>query len=204
MPSNVDMIPYHWCTELIILIYSLWMCAFSTPLGTMVHYIWAPSVSMRDWQYIRADSSLEPSQWETSLQSNNASHWLDANLKWALVHWYGWIIGIDGYLFYLMYMELLHIFVQKLCQIQICQILLNATKHTHLVGNPKTQRSLCIFRNQSNNNCKQLIKTRNSFSVCKLPGDITIYSPLLLTLWYAGRLTYVFRNIFSNIDTDPW
>ena len=29
---------------------------------------------------IKADSSLAPSQWETSLQSNAASHWLGANL----------------------------------------------------------------------------------------------------------------------------
>ena len=33
---------------------------------------------------IRADSSLAPSQWETSLQSNIVSHWLGANLEWAL------------------------------------------------------------------------------------------------------------------------
>ena len=31
-----------------------------------------------------ADSRLTPSQWETSLQSNTASHWLDANLESAL------------------------------------------------------------------------------------------------------------------------
>ena len=32
----------------------------------------------------RADSKLAPSQWETSLQSNAVSHWLDANLESAL------------------------------------------------------------------------------------------------------------------------
>ena len=32
----------------------------------------------------RADSRLAPSQWETSLQSNAVSHWLGANLEWAL------------------------------------------------------------------------------------------------------------------------
>ena len=30
-----------------------------------------------------ADSSLAPSQWETSLQSNAVSHWLGANLESA-------------------------------------------------------------------------------------------------------------------------
>ena len=35
------------------------------------------------WHY-RADSTLAPSQWETSLQSNAVSHWLGANLKSAL------------------------------------------------------------------------------------------------------------------------
>ena len=33
---------------------------------------------------IRADSRLVPSQWETSLQSNAVSHWLDTNLESAL------------------------------------------------------------------------------------------------------------------------
>ena len=32
----------------------------------------------------RADSRLEPSQWETSLQSNPVSHWLGANLELVL------------------------------------------------------------------------------------------------------------------------
>ena len=52
--------------------------------------------------YIRADSRLAPSQWETSLRSNAISHWLGANLESALymyhshtglncevVSWYG-------------------------------------------------------------------------------------------------------------------
>ena len=34
--------------------------------------------------YIRADSWLASSQWETSLQSNAVSHWMGANLKSAL------------------------------------------------------------------------------------------------------------------------
>ena len=34
--------------------------------------------------YTRADSRLAPSQWEMLLQSNNVSHWLDANLELAL------------------------------------------------------------------------------------------------------------------------
>ena len=33
---------------------------------------------------LMADSRLAPSQWETSLQSNGVSHWLGANLEWAL------------------------------------------------------------------------------------------------------------------------
>ena len=36
--------------------------------------------------YIRADSRLAPSQWETSLQSNDVSHWLSANLESALLY----------------------------------------------------------------------------------------------------------------------
>ena len=46
--------------------------------------------------YIRADSRLAPSQWETSLQSNAVSHWLGTNLESALntysCHCY-WSIG---------------------------------------------------------------------------------------------------------------
>ena len=34
--------------------------------------------------YIRADSRLAPSQWETSLQGNAVSHWLGAKLESAL------------------------------------------------------------------------------------------------------------------------
>ena len=33
---------------------------------------------------IRADSRFAPSQWETALLCNNASHWLDTNLESAL------------------------------------------------------------------------------------------------------------------------
>ena len=40
------------------------------------------SVSM-SWRH-RADSRLVPSQLETSLESNAVSHWLGANLEWAL------------------------------------------------------------------------------------------------------------------------
>ena len=32
----------------------------------------------------RADSRLAPSQWGTSLQSNDVSHWIAANLEWDL------------------------------------------------------------------------------------------------------------------------
>ena len=38
----------------------------------------APIISM-------ADSVLPPSQWETPLQSNTVSHWMDANLESALI-----------------------------------------------------------------------------------------------------------------------
>ena len=41
--------------------------------------------------WIRADSSLAPSQWETSLQSNAVSHWLDTNLESAL--WMARVVG---------------------------------------------------------------------------------------------------------------
>ena len=34
--------------------------------------------------YGRVDSRLTPSQWKTSLQSSVVSHWVSANLKWAL------------------------------------------------------------------------------------------------------------------------
>ena len=36
--------------------------------------------------YIRADSMLAPSQWETPLESNDISHWLGANLESALLY----------------------------------------------------------------------------------------------------------------------
>ena len=36
------------------------------------------------YSFIRADSSLAPSQWQTSLQSNAVSHWLGANLESCL------------------------------------------------------------------------------------------------------------------------
>ena len=39
---------------------------------------------LRQTYYIRADSRLAPSQWERSLQSNAAFHWLGANLESAL------------------------------------------------------------------------------------------------------------------------
>ena len=44
-------------------------------------HITSPYISMG---MCRADSRLEPSQWETSLQSNTVSHWLGANLESAL------------------------------------------------------------------------------------------------------------------------
>ena len=43
-----------------------------------------PSYAMLCHTYIRADSRLATSQWETSLQSNSVSHWLGANLESSL------------------------------------------------------------------------------------------------------------------------
>ena len=48
---------------------------------------------------IRADSRLAPSQWETLLQSNAASHWLGANLESALnVIWFTTYLSLDIFL----------------------------------------------------------------------------------------------------------
>ena len=42
--------------------------------------------------HCRADSRFAPNQWQTSLQSNAISHWLDANLESALQwHWPDWL-----------------------------------------------------------------------------------------------------------------
>ena len=51
--------------------------------------------------YLRVDSRLAPSQWETSLQSNAVSHWLGANLESALYlnmmrSWHGNALRITG------------------------------------------------------------------------------------------------------------
>ena len=46
-------------------------------------------MSFGKW-WLRADSRLAPSQWETSLQSNIISHWLGANLVSALVAVLSW------------------------------------------------------------------------------------------------------------------
>ena len=35
--------------------------------------------------YCRDQSIYAPSQWETSLQCNNVSHWLGAELDWSLI-----------------------------------------------------------------------------------------------------------------------
>ena len=45
---------------------------------------------------LRADFGLVPSQWETSLQSNAFSHWLDANLESALYTGCWWCHGNHG------------------------------------------------------------------------------------------------------------
>ena len=51
--------------------------------------------------YLRNDSMFTPSQWETSLQSNDVSHWLGANLESALYLCGGltYIVLITGLLF---------------------------------------------------------------------------------------------------------
>ena len=46
-----------------------------------------------DMPYTRVDSRFAPSQWETSLQSNAVSHWLDANLASA-THYSDAIMGV--------------------------------------------------------------------------------------------------------------
>ena len=43
-----------------------------------------PSVRKSACDIYRADFRLAPSQWETALQSNAVSHWLDANLESTL------------------------------------------------------------------------------------------------------------------------
>ena len=47
-----------------------------------VSFNWLCSASVTS--FLRDDSRLAPSQWETSLQSNAVSHWLGANLESAL------------------------------------------------------------------------------------------------------------------------
>ena len=57
-------------------------------------------ISLAHWLHtdimISADSRLAPSQWETSLQSNDVSHWLGANLQnhpWRW--WHGNAFGVN-------------------------------------------------------------------------------------------------------------
>ena len=47
--------------------------------------------------HIRADSRFALSQWETSLQSNDVSHWLGANLESALPYAWPWMYCIRGF-----------------------------------------------------------------------------------------------------------
>ena len=49
-------------------------------------------------KYCRADSRFEPSQWETSLQSNAVSHWLGANLESALCNLAGFYTPADSWM----------------------------------------------------------------------------------------------------------
>ena len=56
-------------------------------LKTMMNYEGRADSCLWDLQWpiwLRADSTLAPSQWETSLQSNAVSHWLGVNLESAL------------------------------------------------------------------------------------------------------------------------
>ena len=57
-------------------------------IDTPIAYPWGWAMGCLLWDqsmiYIRADSRLSPSQWETSLQSYAISHWLGANLESAL------------------------------------------------------------------------------------------------------------------------
>ena len=69
------------------------MCAWCVDLKTLMlcpclfhlHFVslWIIVAGTR-W-YCRADSRFVPSQWETSLQSNDVSHWLGVSLESALV-----------------------------------------------------------------------------------------------------------------------
>ena len=59
-----------------------------------LHYINAITNRVPDTR--RADSRLAPSQWETVLLCNDASHWLGANLESALTSVYKWADFIFG------------------------------------------------------------------------------------------------------------
>ena len=48
--------------------------------------MWRNMFGNIDTDILQADSRFAPSQWETSLQSNTVSHWLDANLELALYY----------------------------------------------------------------------------------------------------------------------
>ena len=83
---------FRWACPMISLVgwkFLWWPCTWTFKVvTTMVHCRWkwtanpwAPSSA--PWRLptrYRADSRFAPSQWETSLQSNAISHWLDTNL----------------------------------------------------------------------------------------------------------------------------
>ena len=68
----------------VICFQSIWIYwILSEKLQTWQHFDFITSMTVYCWVY-RADSRLAPSQWDTPLQSNAVSNWLDANLESAL------------------------------------------------------------------------------------------------------------------------
>ena len=62
--------------------------------GPDIKGFYLPADLSNQFESIKAESRLAPSQWETSLQSNAVSNWLDANLDSALMH-ASWGIAFD-------------------------------------------------------------------------------------------------------------
>ena len=64
-----------------------WILRPSDPCWCVWSVVWPSQV------YYRAHSRFAPNQWETSLQSNAVSHWLDTNLESALYFvWLSWLL----------------------------------------------------------------------------------------------------------------
>ena len=66
-----------------------WMHAKKSVEGTLGYRVkkWIQNLKVIDcWFHTRDQSRYAPSQWETSLQCNDVSHWLGAYLDWSLPH----------------------------------------------------------------------------------------------------------------------